>query len=95
VIVAISASVHSASARRVTAVPRKSLNVTPLMPALAQALRHDARKPAAVHGVLSVVVKIIGLRFSAASKAALSGAPMGMTTRLPVLDCRSLISFPL
>ena len=26
---------------RVTAVPRKSLNVTPLMPALAQALRHD------------------------------------------------------
>ena len=43
--VAISASVGPASASRVTAVPRKSLKMTPTVPALALALAKDARKP--------------------------------------------------
>jgi len=79
----------------VTAVPRKSLNVTPLTPALVQALRQDARNPADVQGLPSAVVKMIVLRLSVASKAALRGAPTGMTTLLPVFDCRNLTSDPL
>jgi hypothetical protein len=89
--VAISGSVHPARASRVTAVPRRSLNVTPAMPTFAHALRHDARKPSGVHGRLSVELRMIGPCFVAASSAALSGAPTGMTTRAPVFDCRSRI----
>jgi len=44
-----------ASASRVTAVPCRSLNVTPMMSAAAQALRHDARKPSEVHGFPSLL----------------------------------------
>ncbi len=43
--VAISASVAPTSASRVTAVPRRSWNVTPTTPAFLHALNHDARKP--------------------------------------------------
>src|SRR5215831_12547867 len=41
--VAISASVHPASASRVTAVPRRSLKVTPTIPALAVATENRIR----------------------------------------------------
>src|SRR5215470_16102601 len=94
VIVAISASVQSASARRVTAVPRRSLNVTPTIPAFEHALRQDDRKPSGVQGFPSAVVRIIVLRFAQESSAALSGAPTGITTRQPVLDCLSRIWAP-
>jgi len=70
-----------ASASLVTAVPRKSLNVNPAIPALAHALRHDARKPSGVEGFPSIVVRIIVLRFAALSNTVLSGAPTGITTR--------------
>src|SRR3984893_3696350 len=75
VMLAISASVAPTRARRVTAVPRRSWNVTPCTPAAAHALRHDARKPSDVHGLPSLLVSMIGERFSAASSAAFSGAP--------------------
>jgi hypothetical protein len=58
------------------------------------ALPHDARKPSEVHGLLSLLVRMIVLRFGAASSAALSGAPTFMTTRAPVLPCLSLIWVP-
>src|SRR6516165_918503 len=58
VMVAISASVHPASARRVTAVPRKSLKVIPTMPALADAFRQLARNPSDVQGLPSAVVSM-------------------------------------
>ena len=87
-IVAISASVHPASARRVTAVSRKSLKVTPTTPAALHALPHDARKPSDVYGLPSLLVRMIVLRFVVASSAAFSGAPTGMTTRAPVFFCR-------
>ena len=73
--VAISASVASASASRVTAVPRKSWNVSPTTPAALQALPHDARKPSDVHGLPSLLVRMIVESLGAASSAALSGAP--------------------
>ena len=80
------------SASRVTAVPRKSLNVTPTTPTALHALPHDARKPSEVHGLLSLLVRIIVLRFGEASSAALSGAPTFITTRAPLLPCLSLNS---
>jgi len=91
VIVAISASLHSASASRVTAVPRRSWNVTPTTPTFAHALRYDARKPDSVQAVPPSVARIVrgrglpssisaNLRF-ASSSAAFNGAPTGMTTR--------------
>src|SRR6516162_6010964 len=99
VMVAISASVHPAIANRVTAVPRKSWNVTPITAARLHALPHDARNPSGVHGFPSAVVSIIGERFGAASSAALSGAPTGITTRvppfrLPQANVRSVIRRP-
>ena len=89
VIVAISVSVHPASASRVTAVPRRSLNVTPNIPARLHAFRHEVRKPSGVQGFPSVVVGIMVLRFTAASRVLLSGAPTGMTTRTLPFDCLS------
>ena len=83
---AICASVHSARARRVTDVPRRSLNVTPIMPALLQAFRHDDRKPSGVQGLSSLFTKINGLRLGVESSAAFSGRPTGINTRAPVLD---------
>jgi hypothetical protein len=94
VIVAISASVHPASASRVTAVPRRSLNVTPNIPARLHAFRHEVRKPSGVQGFPSVVVRIMVLRFTAASRVLLSGAPTGMTTRTLPFDCLSLMCVP-
>ena len=74
--VAISASVHPAIASRVTAVPRKSWNVTPTTPAALHALRHEARKPSAVHGLPLLFVRISGLTFVVVSSITLlSGAP--------------------
>jgi hypothetical protein len=43
-------SVQLASASRVTAVHFRSWKVAPTMPAAAQALRQEARKPSDVHG---------------------------------------------
>jgi hypothetical protein len=94
VIAAIWASVQSTSASRVTAVPRRSLNVTPLMPAAICALRHYARKPSDVHGLPSMVVRMIVDRFGVAPSIALSGAPTLKLTRAPVFDCRSRIRLP-
>src|SRR5262245_19112793 len=98
---AISASLHPTSASRVTAVPRKSLNVTSAIPAFLQALPHDARKPSGVHGRLSVDVRMTGPCFLAESRAALSGAPTGIGIgaprgRLRVIDLlgRSLMTEP-
>ena len=94
--VAISASVHPASAKRVTAVPRRSLNVTPTTPALRHPFRHEARKPSDVHGFRSVDVRIIGPRFVfvISSSAVFKGAPTGMDTRAPVFDWRNRICVP-
>src|SRR5262249_8896090 len=94
VIDAIWASVHPARARRVTAVPRRSLNVTPPMPAFLQAFRHDERKPSGVQGLSSLLTKMSMLRFGVASSAAFSGLPTGIDTRAPVLDWRSVILLP-
>lgn len=58
VIVAISGTDASTSARRVTAVPRRSLNVRPTTPAAAHAFRHDERKPSAVQGSPSLFSRI-------------------------------------
>ena len=92
--VAISASVHSAIASRVTAVPRKSWNVTPTIPTALHALPHDARNPSDVHGLPSLLVKMMVEHFGVASSAALSGAPTLITTRAPVLDWRSRMCVP-
>ena len=64
--VAISAS---ASANRVTAVPRKSLNVRSTTAAFPHAFRYEARNPSDVHGVPSIVVRMMVLRLVAASNA--------------------------
>jgi len=79
VMVAISASVAPTNADRVTAVPRRSWNVTPTMPAFLHALPHDARKPSGVYGLPSLVVRIIGDRFGVASSMAFSGVPTLIT----------------
>ena len=94
VIAAISASVHPTSASRVTAVPRRSLKVTPVTPAAACALRHDARNPSDVHGLPSIVVRMIVERLGVASSMALSGAPTLMLTRAPVFDCFNRMRWP-
>lgn len=59
VMLAISASVAPTRARRVTAVPRRSWNVSPTMAAL-QALPQDARKPSDVQGLPSLLTRMIG-----------------------------------
>jgi hypothetical protein len=81
--VAISASVQTAIARRVTAVPRKSWKVSPTIPAAAHALRQDDLKPSAVQGVPRELSRMTGLLlcFAAASSAVFSGAPTGIVTR--------------
>lgn len=91
--VAISGTEQPATASLVTAVPLRSWNVTPVMPASAQALRHDDRKPSEVHGDPPELVRMMVLRFFASSSATLSGAPTGMTTRVPVFDCRRRMCF--
>lgn len=88
-IVAISGTVQPATARRVTAVPRRSCNVSPTMPAAAPALRQLDQNPSAVQGFRAVLVKITVLRFGVTSSMVLSGVPTGMTTRAPVFDWRS------
>src|SRR5262245_61202129 len=101
VMLAISASVHPAIARRVTAVPRRSWNVRPTIPAAAHALPHEVRNPSDVHGLpweLSSTLSCALLPTFAASRAAFSGAPTGMTTRtgllrLPDLRLRMLLDW--
>jgi hypothetical protein len=87
----------------VTAVPRRSLNVTPTTPAFSRALPHEARNPSGVHGRLSVEARINGptLCLAASSIATFSGAPTGITTVVPfgrrlviVLRGRSRICVP-
>ena len=58
-IVAISASTHSSIASLVTAVPGKSLNVSPTMPSVAFALSHEARKPSGVNSSPSLFSGIV------------------------------------
>ena len=57
---AISASVQPASARRVTAVPRKSWKVISTMPAARDARCQDVRRPSLVHGRPALDVKMMG-----------------------------------
>src|SRR5258705_9875667 len=82
------------TANRVTAVPRRSWKVTPVIPAAAQAFRHDDLKPSEVQGILSVLVRIRVLRLGVASSAAFRGAPTGITTRAFVLPWRKRIWLP-
>src|SRR5258708_24581317 len=79
---AISAYVQPTRANRVTAVPRRSLNVTPTTPAFLYALPQEDRKPSGVHGVPSMVVRMMVLRlfFPAAPSASFRGAPTGIVT---------------
>src|SRR5262245_9389953 len=94
--IAISDSVAPAKARRVTEVPRKSWNVRPSTPALAQALRQEDRKPCSVHAlpVEFVRMTVLLFRFPASSRASLRGPPTGMETRAPVFDCLRRIQEP-
>jgi hypothetical protein len=95
VMFAISDTVAPNSASRVTAVPRRSWNVTSRTPAAAHALRQDARNPSEVNGLPSLLVRMIGDRFAAESSAALRGVTTRIGgTGLPVLDCRSRICVP-
>lgn len=68
--------------------------MTPLTPAAAQALRHDARNPSAVHGTPSLFVRMTGLTLSVVSSMALRGAPTRTETGTLVLLCRSLMRVP-
>lgn len=82
---AISASVRSALARRVTAVPRKSWNVSPTMPALSHARALAVWKPAAVHGEPDEFTSVGDRsRFRIGSSMALRAEATGITTRTPV-----------
>ena len=93
---AISASVQPTNASRVTAVPRKSLNVTPTMPAAACVIRQEARKPLTVHGLpLELAQSVIASWAGAAARMAVSGAGQGQNTGSPVLDRLVAISFAL
>jgi hypothetical protein len=93
---ATSASVEPAKARRVNAAPRKSWNVRPSTPALAQSLRQEDRKPCSVHAlpVEFVRMTVLLLRFAASSRANLRGPPTGIATRAPVFDCLRRIQEP-
>src|SRR5262245_6852819 len=88
---AISASVAPLIAARVTKVPRRSLKVMPVMPALLHALRHDDEKPCEVHGFPSELRSITGERRGVASSMSPSGADTVISTLTPVLLCLSLI----
>jgi hypothetical protein len=71
----------------------------PKIPAFLHALPQDARKPSDVHGRLSVDARMIGPCFLAALSAALSGAPIGITTggagfRLAQADVLPVVSRP-
>src|SRR5262245_29928116 len=92
--VAISGTLHSTFARRVTAVPLRSWNVSPLIPAFLAAVCHAVRNVWLSHGRPRLLVRMIGERLGAASRAALSGAPTGMMTRLPVFDCFNRMCVP-
>jgi hypothetical protein len=78
--VAISASVLPARANRVTAVPRRSSNVTPSIPARLRALLKDERKPCSFHGLPRVFRRMHPVGALTASSAAFSGAPTGSRT---------------
>ena len=94
-IVAISGSVHPQIARRVTAVPRRSWNVTPTIPARLHAFAHDARKPSAVHGFPSLFVSMIGGVFRRCIERGFQRrADRDHDKGRPPLDCRSLIWLP-
>ena len=64
------------------------------MPAFWQALPHEARKPSEVQGLPSLLVRIMVLSFTALFKAAFSGAPTLIATRLPVFDCLRRMCVP-
>src|SRR5438270_12565371 len=91
---AICASVQPTRASLVTAVPRRSLNVSPEMPALMHALPQLARMPSGVHGRPSLVSRMIGLFLGVASSMAFSGPPARISTRAPVFDWRKRICVP-
>jgi len=71
---ATSASLQPTIASRVTAVPRRSLKVTPETLAFVQAFRHELLKPSAVQGLLSVLSSITGLSFGVRSSIAFNGS---------------------
>jgi hypothetical protein len=74
----------------VTAVPLRSLNVTPTMPAVLHAFRHELRKPSAVHGIPFLFTSMMVLHFVVLSSVAFKGEPTGIATREPVFDCLNL-----
>jgi hypothetical protein len=84
----------SGKSKRVTAVPLRSLKVTPTIPTALQAFFQEDRKPLAVQGFPSELTKMMGLRFVVLSRAECRGPPTGITTRAPVFDCLSLICVP-
>src|SRR5262245_51757420 len=88
---AISASVAPLIAARVTKVPRRSLKVMPVMPALLHDLRHDDEKPCEVQGFSSELRSIMGERRGVASSISRSGADTVISMPTPVLPCLSLI----
>jgi hypothetical protein len=92
--VAICGTVASARASRTTADPRRSWNVSPLIPAASQALPHDVLNPSDVHGFPRMLVRTIGLRRSVRSRRTRSGSPAGMMIRRPVFDCLNLMWLP-
>jgi len=83
-----------AIARRVTAVPRMSLNVSPSIPARSTSFRQDAENPAGVHGRPAWFVRATGDRRGAAYRTAFRSAVTGMDTRAPVFGCWSRIRAP-
>ena len=77
---AISASVQPASARRVTAVPRKSWKVISTMPAARDARCQDVRRPSLVHGRPALDVKMTGEERGMASRMAFKSWVTGTWT---------------
>src|SRR5262249_55993578 len=62
--------------------------------AFGAAVCHAVRNVWLIHGRPRLLVRMIGERLGAASRAALSGAPTGMMTRLPVFDCFNRMRVP-
>ena len=99
---AISGTEQFESARRVTAVPRRSWKCRSLSDVFLKALSQLVLKPSSVHGRPNELTRMVTadrFSFSAASSAAFSGGPTGMVTRRrPLLprpfDCRIRMYVP-
>src|SRR5262249_31102691 len=94
VMAAISAALHSASASRVTAVPRRSCNVRSVMLALRVASPHALRKRFACHAMPRLLVRITVAVRGVFSSTARRRRVTGMLTERPVLLWRRRIQLP-